>query len=102
MDNGKPDWVKMAYRITGAESKRPGKVNKYHARMTGKRCAIEYLARQTVCWLWIEGLLEYEEYTHYHTTPVIEIRGEDGVLTIETENSIYTLTKEDEPYYAQT
>ncbi len=26
---------------------------------------------------------------------------DNGKLTIETENSVYTLTKEDEPYYAQ-
>lgn len=96
-DNGKPDWVEMRYRITSVESKRPGKVNKYHARITGKRCGIEYLTRQTVCWLWIEGLRECEEYTRFHTTPVLEIRGDDGVLTIETGNSVYTLTRiEDE------
>ena len=95
MDNGKPHWVKMLYRITGAESKRPEKPNKYHHRMTGKRCGIEYLGRGSMCYLWIEGLQEWEEYSRFYTTTVMDIRGEDGVMTIETENSVYTLTREE-------
>lgn len=92
-DNGKPDWVKMRYRITGVESKRPGKVNKYHSRITGKRCGIEYLGRGSMCWLWIEGMRDCETYTRFHTSTVWDTRGEDGVLTIETENSVYTLER---------
>ena len=95
-DNGKPEWVAMRFRITGVESKRPDKVNKYHSRIVGKRCGIEYLGPGSACWLWIECLRDHEKYTRYHTSPVWGTRGDAGVLIIETAYSVYTLSRNEE------
>lgn len=94
-DCGKPDWVKMRYQITGIENKRPDKQNRYHERILGKRCGIECLERGPMCWLWVEGYRDYESYTRFHTSPVMETKSDSGTLVIETVNSVYTLTMVD-------
>ena len=90
-DCGKPDWVAMRYQIVDIENKRPEKPNRYHKRITGKRCGIECLERGAKCWLWIEGYLDYESYTRFHTSTVMDTGGDPGTLVIETEHSVYTL-----------
>lgn len=90
-DCGKPDWVKMRYRITNIFNKRPEKPNRYHERLVGKRCGIECLERGAMCWLWIEGFRDGESYTHFHTSPVWETTPFPGGTVIETVNSVYTL-----------
>ena len=91
-DCGKPDWVVMRYVITSIENKRPEKPNRYHSRILGKRCGIEYLGPGSYCWLWIEGFRDYESYTRFHTSTVMETKSDPGVLVIETAHSVYTLT----------
>lgn len=97
-DCGKPSWVDMCFVISDIESKNPEKPNRYHKRIKGKRCGIEYLGPKSTCWLWIEGLREYESYTRFHTSPVWGTKPFPGGTVIETENSFYTLTmiEEDE------
>jgi hypothetical protein len=94
-DCGKPEWVKMRYVISNIENKRPEKPNRYHERVLGKRCGIEYLGPGSMCWLWIEGFRDYESYTRFHTSPVIvggRVGDDPGELIIDTQNSVYTLT----------
>ena len=91
-DCGKPDWFVMRYVITNIENKRPEKPNPYHDRILGKRCGIEYLGPGSYCWLWIEGMRDWESYTRFHTSPVWRTDGNSGTLLIETAHSVYTLT----------
>ena len=90
-DCGKPDWVVMRYRITNIFNKRPDKPNRYHERIVGKRCGIEYLGPGSYCWLWIEGMRGCESYTRYHTSTVMDTKPFDGGTLMETANSVYTL-----------
>ena len=92
-DSSVPCWVKPMYVISGIENKNPEKPNRYHERILGKRCAVERLEYLSRCWLWIEGMREWESWTHFHTSTVGEIRGEPGVLVFETTNSVYRLTR---------
>jgi hypothetical protein len=91
-DCGKPDWVEMDFVISKIENKRPEKPNKYHERILGKRCGIEYLGPGSYCWLWIEGFRDYESYTRFHTSPVWGTKPFPGGTVIETAHSVYTLT----------
>ena len=91
-DCGKPDWVVMRFVISKIENKRPEKPNKYHDRILGKRCGIEYLGPGSYCWLWIEGFRDYESYTRFHTSPVWGTKSVPGATVIETAHSVYTLT----------
>ena len=90
-DCGKPDWVKMWYQIVGIVNKRPQKHNRYHEQMLGRRCGIECLERGAMCWLWIKDFRDYEKYTHFHTSIVMDTKSTPDLLTIETAHSVYTL-----------
>ena len=83
----------MKYRIVGVKSKRP-KVNRWHELVTGKLCTIESLEPGESGWLVIEGIAYRDWPTQFHTSPVIGTTEKDGVLTIETANSVYTLKME--------
>lgn len=91
-DCGKPEWVEMDFVISKIENKRPEKPNKYHERILGKRCGIEYLGPGSYCWLWIEGFRDYESYTRFHTSSVWGTKPFPGGTVIETAHSFYTLT----------
>lgn len=91
-DCGVPCWVKPQYVISGIWRKFPKKRNKYQAKIIGKRCALECLEMYAMCWLWIEGMREWESWTHFHTSTVVKIESEPGVLVFETTNSVYRLT----------
>ena len=91
-DCGKPDWVEMRYRITNIANMHPDKRNRYHDRIVGKRCGIEYLGPGSMCWLWIEGMRDCESYTRYHTSTVMGTKPFDGGTLIATANSVYTLS----------
>lgn len=84
----------MTYRIVKVESKRP-KVNKWHKIVTGKLCTLESpLVVGEMGWLLIEGIARFDYgdmLTRFHTSPVVRTEEKAGVLTIETENSVYTL-----------
>jgi len=90
-DCGKPDWVEMRYRITNIESKNPDKVNRYHKLIIGKRCGIEYLGPGSACYLWIEGMYDFESYTRFRTSGVMGTKPTGKEAIIETQNTLYTL-----------
>lgn len=81
------------YIITKVKHKR-STVNPWHERVVGKRCVIESLN-----WLGSAVLLVEDAVQHsygdmpmrYTTSPVRKTKEKNGVLTIETENSVYTL-----------
>ena len=79
------------YVIESVESKRPGYVNRWHKKVKGKHCTIERLECCYTAWFMIENLVESEEASRFHTSPVQEIRNETGAIIIETWNSIYKL-----------
>ena len=81
------------YRIVRVDSKRT-RVNKWHEVVTGKLCTIEFLRVGEIGWLLIDGISPWEETTRFHTSLVLVIVEQDDELTIETENSVYTLKKE--------
>lgn len=81
----------MDYMIESVVSKRPERPNKWHPLIVGKRCSIERLWLRMSCVLMIEGLVDWEENSRFHTTPVLEARDEGDKLIVETENSVYTL-----------
>lgn len=85
--------VKIEYTISEIERKRHYKSNPYHPRMLGLRCGIDTLEIQHTGWLWIKGYRDWEKYTHFHTSPVLDLRDEGDTLVIETEHTVYTLTK---------
>lgn len=82
------------YRIVGVESKR-SKVNKWHNLVTGKLCTLESpLECGEMAWLLIEGIacFDYGDMlTRFHTSLVLRTEEKDGILIIDTENSVYTL-----------
>lgn len=92
-DNGKPDWITPEWTVLNIERKNPGKPNRWHPLVIGKRCCIEILELGRAGRLWIEGLVEWEEYSAYYTTPVLNIEGVNERLTVETTNSVYRLTR---------
>lgn len=79
------------YVIVSVESKRPGHVNKWHERVTGKRCVVACLMLGWSATFRIEGLSPVASSTMFHTSPVVNVTAKDGVLTIETVNSVYML-----------
>ena len=82
------------YRIENVESKRPGHPNKWHERVTGKICTVETMEWGEMGYLVVEGLVNHrygDLPTRYRTSPVRKTVEKDDVLTIETENSVYTL-----------
>lgn len=97
-DCGKPEWVDICFVISDIESKNPEKPNRYHERIKGKRCGIEYLGPGSKCWLWIEGYQEDESYTRFHTSSVWGTKPFPGGTVIETVNSFYTLTLIEEEF----
>ncbi len=84
----------MIYRIESVESKRPGHVNKWHKRVTGKRCTIECLMINWSATFRIEGLSPVSMSSLFYTSPVVKSWEKDDMLTIETVNSVYTLRME--------
>lgn len=85
----------MKYVIKRVESKRE-KVNPWHGRVTGKVCTIESLEWGDCGRLLINGIVPLDDRyggipTLFNTSPIIKTEEKDGVLTIETKNSIYTL-----------
>lgn len=82
------------YWIESVESKRPGHPNKWHERVTGKICTVETLDWCGMAYLLVEGIVNHrygDMLTRYRTSPVLKTEEKDGVLTIETENSVYVL-----------
>lgn len=92
-DAGNAERVNIQYTISKIERKRHYKPNPYHPRMLGLRCGIDTLEIQHTGWLWIEGYRDWEKYTHFHTSPVLGLREQGDTLEIETEKTVYTLTK---------
>lgn len=90
---GKPYWLDMEWVVRSVEGKNPEKPNKWHPQLIGKRCGIEILELRRTGRLWIEGLVDWEEYSPYYTTPVLTIEGENDILTVETEKSVYTFER---------
>ena len=78
------------YRIVSVRSKRE-RENKWHRVVTGKLCVIESLEWGEMAWLRIWGISPWEETTRFHTSSVLKTTEKDGVLTIDTVNSVYTL-----------
>lgn len=91
VDNGKPYWLEMDWVVQSVEGKNPEKRNRWHPRVTGKRCGIENLELGRNGRIWVEGLVEWEDYSPYITTPVLNLECVNDILTVETENSVYTL-----------
>lgn len=86
--------VQTTFRITRVESKRPDRVNRWHDRVTGKVCTVETLDWGGMAYFQIWGVVGYDYADipmRYRTSPVLKTKEQDGVLTIETENSVYTL-----------
>lgn len=83
----------MEYVIESVTSKHPERPNKWHPLLIGKRCFIERLWLRMSCVLVIEDLVDWEENSRFHTSPVLDARGEGDRLIVETENSVYTLVK---------
>ena len=81
------------YIITRVESKR-SKVNPWHERVTGKRCTIGLLEFWCCAIFYVRGIDSYDGATvRYVTSRVLRTNKQDGVLTVETENTTYTLER---------
>lgn len=93
VENGKPYWLNMDWVVRNVEGKNPERQNKWHPRLIGKRCGIENFELRRTGHLWVEGLVEWEEYSPYYTTPVLNLECVDDVLRVETENSVYTFER---------
>lgn len=83
------------YLIESIEPKRPDYKNKWYSRVIGKTCEIAFLEESVWgAYLLIYGVVDYDYADmplRYRTTPVLKTEEKDGVLTIETVNSVYTL-----------
>lgn len=90
-NHGKPYWLKMDFVILSVVGKDPARRNKWHPLLVGKRCGVEHLELRRTGHLWIEGLVEWEEYSPFYTSPVLNLDFQNDVLTVETENSVYKL-----------
>lgn len=93
VDHGKPYWLEMEWVVRSIVGKNPAKPNKWHPRLIGKRCGIEVLELHRTGHIWVEGLVAWEEYSPYFTTPVLNLECENDVLTVETEKSVYTFER---------
>lgn len=92
-DNGKPYWITMDWIVRSVVGKNPEKPNKWHPKLIGKRCGIEILEPRRTGHIWVEDLVEWEEYSPYFTTPVLSFECVNDVLTVETEKSVYTFVR---------
>lgn len=93
VDNGKPHWLTMDWVVRSVVGKNPEKPNKWHPQLIGKRCGIETLEPQRTGHLWIEGLVDWEEYSPFFTSPVLSIEVQNNVWVVETENSVYVFVR---------
>jgi hypothetical protein len=92
-DHGKPYWLEMDWVVRSVDGKNPERPNKWHPKLIGKRCGIEIFQLRRTGHIWIEGLVDWEEYSPFYTSPVLSMEFLNDVLTVETENSVYTLEK---------
>lgn len=83
------------YLIVKVESKRPDYWNRWHGRVTGKKCEIECLWLGKRAEFKIFGLKPWSEFTRFHTSPVCNATVKDGLLYIYTRNSVYVLEEVD-------
>lgn len=84
----------MEYLIKSIEPKNEFVVNKYYAAIVGRECDVLHVMKGTGAVLRID--MPYDPgYPHrFYTTPVRDNRiEEDGTIVFETENSVYTLVK---------
>ena len=83
----------IQYRIVQIESKKQG--SPYHEMMTGKLCVV--VAAKIGCrgCLAVQTLDESCTPRWFSTSPVIRVDDYDYAMVIETENTVYTLKKED-------
>lgn len=86
----------MEFRIKSIERKSEYYHNKYYQGMIGRECDVIHLLPGCIGRLVVDAVYDPGNPHRFNTTTVIDVDNlDDGTIVFETENSVYTLVKND-------